>query len=168
MKTSLLILSCLLLCSAHALADDSKPTTDVKTSNDKSAEVSNKEANENAEVNPNSDTSKDLKENLDQGLHIEKKPKVDFSKEVRGICEVVITPTHPITEACVSTLLILKDPHGKEVARTRTDGKGNFDFAADPAKKFKIVPAAAAYDLVAPQHLVSSGSTVHLKLKLHP
>jgi hypothetical protein len=134
------------------------------------AQISAKEEHEKADQNPNADTSKDLRENLDQGLHIQAKPKVDRSKEVWGSCEIVRSgdQAHAISDACVETQLILKDALGKELARTRTDAKGQFDFAADPGKRFKIQPASPSYDLLAPTKLVYSGTEVHVKLRLHP
>jgi hypothetical protein len=57
-----------------------------QSGNQKNAQVSEQEEHEQADQNPNSDaTSKDLKENLDQGLHLQKKTKVDHSTEIRNL-----------------------------------------------------------------------------------
>jgi len=85
---------------------------------------------------------------------------------IKGTCTVVESPSNPIAGPCVTTMLILNDIDGNEVARDRTTAQGQFEFTADPGKAYKLAPGSKFYDLVAPKTTVHGGdSKVNLQLQ---
>jgi hypothetical protein len=84
---------------------------------------------------------------------------------IKGTCTVVESPSNPIAGPCVTTMLILNDIDGNEVARDRTTAQGQFEFTADPGKAYKIAPGSKFYDLVAPKTAVHGGDKVNLQLQ---
>jgi hypothetical protein len=84
---------------------------------------------------------------------------------IKGTCTVVESPSNPIAGPCVTTMLILNDIDGNEVARDRTTAQGQFEFSADQGKAYKLAPGSKFYDLIAPKTTVHGGDKVNLQLQ---
>jgi hypothetical protein len=84
---------------------------------------------------------------------------------IRGRCTVVESDSNPIAGPCVDMVLLLNDEKGNEVLRTRTSAKGDFEFAADPAVKYRVGSGSKFYDLVQPEGLLHGGASVDMRLR---
>jgi len=84
---------------------------------------------------------------------------------IRGSCTVVESPSNPFANTCVNILLILRDQEGNEVSKSRTTSKGEFEFATDTGKLFRLESGSRFYAVVAPKDLIHGGALVNLKLQ---
>ena len=84
---------------------------------------------------------------------------------ISGNCSTVESPMNPLAGACVNTLLALNDEKGAEVSKTRTNIKGDFEFAGEPSKAYHLVSGSQYYEVVSPTAFVHGGDHVTLKLR---
>ena len=82
-----------------------------------------------------------------------------------GHCTMLVGGGNLIDGPCLNILLILKDANDNELARTRTDGKGEFDFEAAQGGQYKIASGTRLIEVVSPTELLNSGVRVDLKLR---
>jgi hypothetical protein len=85
--------------------------------------------------------------------------------DVTGKCTVLETPLNPISGACVSVPLELKDAKGTSLGITRTNAQGEFDFAIEEEGPYKLAPSSSYYVVVSPLQWVVRGQRVDLKIK---
>ena len=78
---------------------------------------------------------------------------------IRGVCEILASPSNPVAGTCVTFVLILKDEKGAEVMKARTDTKGQFDFTIEGNKKYQIVSGSKYYQVVNPKQFITAEMT---------
>jgi len=73
---------------------------------------------------------------------------------------------NPISGPCVNLVLVLLDEKGTEVLKSRTNPRGQIEFAAEKGKVYRIIPGSRFYEIKAPLDLIHGGDTVKIFLKL--
>lgn len=85
---------------------------------------------------------------------------------LHGVCTIVESPTNPFAGPCADVLLVLNDSNsGNEVAKTRTTAQGQFAFATEHGKTYKLTAGSKAYDVIAPSGVVHGGDSISLQLR---
>ena len=84
---------------------------------------------------------------------------------IRGNCVIAASASNPISGPCVSTVLALNDEQGKEILRTRTDGKGAFVFEAEENGKYLIGVGSPSYEITSQQRVLKGGDRVEIVLQ---
>ena len=87
------------------------------------------------------------------------------SNTIQGSCSIAESSMNPFPGPCVNLLLILNDADDNEVVKARTNAQGQFDFATEQGKAYKIVSGSKFYDVNAPLGLVRGGDKVNLQLR---
>jgi len=85
--------------------------------------------------------------------------------DVRGQCTVLESPLNPITGPCVSVPLELKDRLGASLGVSRTNEKGEFDFAVASEGPYTLAPNSSFYVVVAPLNPIDRGQRVELRIR---
>jgi hypothetical protein len=85
--------------------------------------------------------------------------------KIVGHCTVLAGSGSLTDGPCVELLLILNDPSGSEVVRTRTDKNGNFVFEAADGGTYTIASCSKFVSVTSPKTSVASGQSVDLKLQ---
>jgi len=92
-------------------------------------------------------------------------PSAGNPDSVRGTCTVIESPSNPIAGPCVTTMLVLNDIDGNEIAKDRTTAQGQFEFTAERGKAYKIAPGSKYYNLVSPTTAIHGGDKINLQLQ---